>query len=122
MHRTTGDGATPKPAWRIRLGLMKRSTGIILGIGLGGFIDGIVLHQILHWHNMGSAVMPPITMAAMRQNMRWDGYFHLTTLVITFVGILLLWRDGFRREAMPPLSAFIGQMILGGEYLTSPRA
>jgi uncharacterized membrane protein len=24
----------------------------LMGIGLGGFIDGIVLHQILQWHHM----------------------------------------------------------------------
>jgi uncharacterized membrane protein len=24
------------------------SPGVLLGIGLGGFVDGIVLHQILH--------------------------------------------------------------------------
>lgn len=27
------------------------SAGILLGTGLGGFIDGILLHQILQWHN-----------------------------------------------------------------------
>ncbi|ELB87945.1 hypothetical protein Rwratislav_37287 [Rhodococcus wratislaviensis IFP 2016] len=26
--------------------------GIILGIGLGGFVDGILLHQLLQWHHM----------------------------------------------------------------------
>jgi hypothetical protein len=26
--------------------------GVLLGIGLGGFLDGIVLHQILQWHHM----------------------------------------------------------------------
>lgn len=26
--------------------------GTILGIGLGGFVDGILLHQILQWHHM----------------------------------------------------------------------
>jgi uncharacterized membrane protein len=26
-----------------------------LGIGLGGFVDGIVLHQILQWHHMSTA-------------------------------------------------------------------
>ena len=26
--------------------------GFLLGLGLGGFIDGIVLHQILQWHHM----------------------------------------------------------------------
>ena len=29
--------------------------GILLGIGLGGFVDGIVLHQILQWHHMLSS-------------------------------------------------------------------
>ncbi len=24
----------------------------ILGLGLGGFFDGIVLHQILQWHHL----------------------------------------------------------------------
>lgn len=26
--------------------------GIILGVGLGGFLDGIVLYQLLQWHHM----------------------------------------------------------------------
>jgi hypothetical protein len=29
-----------------------RLPGIILGVGLGGFVDGIVLHQLLQWHHM----------------------------------------------------------------------
>jgi uncharacterized membrane protein len=28
---------------------------MMLGIGLGGFVDGIVLHQIVQWHNSHSA-------------------------------------------------------------------
>jgi uncharacterized membrane protein len=28
---------------------------ILLGIGLGGFVNGIVLHQFLQWHNMLSS-------------------------------------------------------------------
>jgi uncharacterized membrane protein len=28
---------------------------LLLGIGLGGFVDGIVLHQILQWHHMLTA-------------------------------------------------------------------
>ena len=41
-----------------------RLAGIVLGLGLGGFVDGITLHQIMQWHNMGSAVLPPTTMDA----------------------------------------------------------
>ena len=29
--------------------------GILLGVGLGGFVDGILLHQILQWHHMLSS-------------------------------------------------------------------
>ena len=28
------------------------SAGILFGLGLGGFFDGIVLHQVLQWHHM----------------------------------------------------------------------
>ncbi|WP_417221098.1 DUF2243 domain-containing protein [Arthrobacter sp.] len=33
--------------------------GLLLGIGLGGFVDGILLHQILQWHHMLSRVASP---------------------------------------------------------------
>ena len=33
-----------------------RNAGILLGLGLGGFFDGIVLHQLLQWHHMVSNV------------------------------------------------------------------
>ena len=53
-----------------------KRAGIVLGIGLGGFVDGILLHQIMHWHNMGSSVVPPTTLETLKLNMRWDGLFH----------------------------------------------
>jgi uncharacterized membrane protein len=89
------------------------SAGLILGLGLGGFIDGIFLHQIAQWHNMLSAVLPPTSMEAMMRNMRWDGFFHVATLVATFVGVLLLWREGRLGTAPPSLRVLLGQMILG---------
>jgi uncharacterized membrane protein len=87
--------------------------GLVLGLGLGGFIDGILLHQIAQWHNMGSAVLPPTTMEAMARNMRWDGLFHLATLVLTLLGVVLLWREGRLGTAPPSLRVLGGQMILG---------
>jgi uncharacterized membrane protein len=62
--------------------------GILIGIGMGGFVDGIALHQIAQWHNMLSNIVPPHTMDTMRVNMMWDGLFHALTWVITLVGIL----------------------------------
>ena len=87
--------------------------GILLGIGLGGFVDGIALHQIAQWHNMGSAVLPPVTMAAMRRNMTWDGLFHAATWCITLVGVLQLWAQGRRGESPGTAGVLIGQMLFG---------
>jgi uncharacterized membrane protein len=64
--------------------------GILIGIGMGGFVDGIVLHQIAQWHNKLSNIVPPPTMVDMRVTMTWDGLFHALTWIITLVGILRL--------------------------------
>lgn len=64
--------------------------GLSIGFGLGGFFDGILLHQILQWHHLLSGI------AATRQDVRLlilgDGIFHALMYVITGVGVWLLWR------------------------------
>jgi uncharacterized membrane protein len=90
------------------------TAGMVLGVGLGGFADGIVLHQIIQWHNMGSAVLPPTTMEAMSQNMVWDGMFHLATWLVTLVGTFMLWsaaRSGVGVARSAP--AFVGELFFG---------
>ena len=87
-------------------------SGIVLGLGLGGFIDGIVLHQILQWHNMGSAVVAPVTMEAMSRNMLWDGLFHGATWILTVVGVYMLRREGEWAGAVTA-AAFTGYLLLG---------
>jgi uncharacterized membrane protein len=71
--------------------------GLLLGLGLGGFVDGIVLHQILQWHHMltdyGShASFPATTVPSLEDNSLWDGLFHLSTWVFVVVGLFALWR------------------------------
>jgi uncharacterized membrane protein len=90
-----------------------KRAGIVLGIGLGGFLDGILLHQIAHWHNMGSAVVPPTTMEALKANMRWDGYFHVAVWVLTVLGVFWLLTDARRGLPLPDGKAFAGLMIVG---------
>ncbi len=80
---------------------------------MGGFVDGIVLHQIAQWHNMVSNWIPPMTMDAMKLNMMWDGFFHAFVWVVTLVGILALQHAAYREEAIPSLQSFIGQLVLG---------
>jgi uncharacterized membrane protein len=87
--------------------------GILIGIGMGGFVDGIALHQIAQWHHMLSNVVPPHTMDGMRVNMTWDGLFHALTWVITLVGILQLRSAAYARDPIPSARAFMGQLILG---------
>jgi uncharacterized membrane protein len=84
------------------------AAGLFLGIGLGGFIDGIGLHQILQWHNMLSSRVPPVTLVAMKYNMIWDGLFHVLTWTVTAIGVGLLFRAG-RRGATP----WSGRVLLG---------
>jgi uncharacterized membrane protein len=87
--------------------------GVFLGLGIGGFVDGILLHQVLRWHSMGSTVLPPTSLEALAQNVRWDGYFHIVTLLLTLIGALALWREGQDGTAPPSLRVLLGQMILG---------
>ena len=89
------------------------TAGILLGIGLGGFVDGIALHQILQWHNMLSNWLPPTTMDAMQRNMVWDGLFHALVWLVTLLGVFLLWSAAYHQETMPSLGAFIGQLLFG---------
>jgi uncharacterized membrane protein len=53
-----------------------RAAGIALGIGMGGFVDGILFHQIFQFHNMLSAKIPTDEIVGAKVNMVWDGVFH----------------------------------------------
>jgi uncharacterized membrane protein len=75
-----------------------RVAGLLLGLGLGGFADGIVLHQLLEWHHMLSSWHPMVDEHSMRLNMVGDGLFHLFCLVLTVAGVLLLNRSAAQRS------------------------
>lgn len=78
--------------------------GLVLGFGIGGFVDGIVLHQLMGWHHMLSGWYP----GDMRVNMIGDGLFHLGCLVVVVIGVLLL------SAARPgPAGELVGWMIAG---------
>lgn len=71
-----------------------RAPGILLGLGLGGFVDGILLHQILQWHHMLSAEgsYPVTTVAGLETNTLADGLFHAATWIAVAAGLYVLWR------------------------------
>jgi uncharacterized membrane protein len=68
--------------------------GLVLGLGLGGFFDGIVLHQILGWHHLicTTETCQVETVEALKQQNTQDGFFHLAVWVLTLVGVLMLFR------------------------------
>ncbi|WP_052424301.1 DUF2243 domain-containing protein [Nonomuraea candida] len=74
--------------------------GTILGVGLGGFVDGILLHQLLQWHHMLSSTdtdnvgirhYPVDTVPGLRMNTVWDGLFHTVTWLAVLIGLGLLY-------------------------------
>lgn len=85
------------------------AASLVLGIGVGGFIDGIALHQILQWHEMLSAQLPPVDLVSKSVNMFWDGIFHLFCLLVAFAGIIMLWKAGRRKDAN-----LSGNLLAGG--------
>lgn len=89
------------------------AAGFLLGVGLGGFVDGILFHQILQWHSMISSKIPPDDLVRMKINMLWDGLFHAFTWLMTVAGVALLWRAA-RRDDVPWRGAtFVGAIALG---------
>jgi uncharacterized membrane protein len=48
------------------------AAGILLGVGLAGFFDGILFHQILQWHQMLTSVLPATSISNIKQNRLWD--------------------------------------------------
>jgi len=63
--------------------------GAVLGFALGGFFDGILLHQILQWHHLLSLV-PGID--DLRLQVLWDGWFHALMYLVALAGLIGLWR------------------------------
>ena len=87
--------------------------GVILGLGLGGFFDGIFLHQVLQWHHMLTATSPPTSVGSLELNTLWDGLFHTMTYVFTIAGVFLLWRAVRAEGALPPARALVGALLMG---------
>src|SRR3954454_1600630 len=86
---------------------------IFFGLGLGGFFDGIVLHQVLQWHHMLSSWYPVNSIGNLELNTRWDGFFHSATYVFVVIGLFLLWRSAHRRHLHWSTGLLIGTLLLG---------
>ena len=68
---------------------------LLMGLGYGGILDGIVLHQILQWHHLltSEGSHPATTVAGLEANTLADGLFHAATWLAVVAGIWQLWRE-----------------------------
>ena len=89
------------------------AAGTLLGIGMGGFVDGILFHQILQLHNMLSNTVPRDTLVNEQINMFWDGLFHAFTWLMTALGIFLLWRSAAHHRTAISGAGLVASMLLG---------
>lgn len=85
----------------------------MFGIGLGGFVDGIALHQLLQWHHLLSAERSPHTVAGLEVNTMADGFFHVGTWLVVLgasIVTIALWRQG---RLAPSWSFHLGGLLAG---------
>jgi uncharacterized membrane protein len=90
-----------------------KAPGLLLGLGLGGFVDGIVLHEILQWHHMMSSTRSPGTLAGLEMNVMADGLFHVGTWLLVMAGstmTVVSWRQG---RLAPNWSFHFGLLLAG---------
>ena len=110
-------GGSVRPAVSLKL------PGIVLGAGLGGFVDGILLHQVLQWHhmlsstdtdNIGVRYYSPYTVPGLEMNALWDGLFHTVCWLAVLTGLALLYARVTRRRRRVWTSRVLWGWVLVG--------
>ena len=71
-----------------------RAPAFLFGMGIGGFVDGILLHQLLQWHHMLSHTGGgnTKTVAGLELNSLADGLFHSAMWVLVVAAAVLTVR------------------------------
>jgi uncharacterized membrane protein len=93
-------------------GRRARLPAALTGFGLGAFLDGIVLHQVLQWHHLVVARTPADDLDGLQANVVWDGVFHLASWVAVLVGVLWLVRRAADVRALGTRRT-VGLMLVG---------
>ncbi len=92
---------------------MYRTSAVLLGIGLGGLVDNILLQQLLQLHFMVSGVIPPTDVMALRTNIRWGGVYDAVCWCVAIAGVITLYRAARHRMPVPSPRSFTGSVLLG---------
>jgi uncharacterized membrane protein len=89
----------------------------LFGVGLGGFVDGILLHQILQWHHMISDTEDGAmtTVSGLENNTLADGLFHAFDWLVVLVALYMALRTK-RADAtalLPSWGVVTGWLLIG---------
>jgi uncharacterized membrane protein len=78
--------------------------GILVGIGLAGTLDEVVLHQLLGWHHFYDRSTPAAGLVS-------DGLFHLFSTAVLVIGLIQLVER--RRTTPDPPGVALAGILLG---------
>ncbi len=88
-------------------------SALVVGFGMGGFLDFMLLHLILQWHHMISNRLRSDTLEALQRNIFWDGVGQAVMWVITLAGVIVLLRAAQHHSALPTTLWFVGLFVVG---------
>ena len=92
---------------------MIRTPGFVMGLGLGGLVDGVVLHQVLQWHHMLTGDRSAATVAGLEANTLADGFFHVATIVLITAATVMTVGAWQRGEIAPAWRVYAGTLLAG---------
>ena len=79
-------------------------SGVLLGVGVAGFVDETVFHQLLHWHHFYDRSTPTAGLVS-------DGLFHAVSWFATVAGLVLL--VDVRRRGRVAAGRWWGGLLVG---------
>jgi uncharacterized membrane protein len=82
--------------------------GVLVGIGIAGTLDEVVLHQLLAWHHFYDRSTPTVGLVS-------DGLFHILSTAVLVIGIIQLV-ERRRTSPDPPRLALAGILLGAGGF------
>ena len=76
-------------------------SGVMIGIGLAGTLDEVVLHQLLHWHHLYDRSTQAVGLVS-------DGIFHIVSTALLVWGVMRVWDDRTR-----PYAGWVRRLVAG---------
>jgi uncharacterized membrane protein len=82
--------------------------GVLVGVGIAGTLDEVILHQLLGWHHFYDRSTPKLGLLS-------DGLFHLFSTAVLVVGVVLLVQRS-HASPDPPRRATAGVLLGAGGF------